>query len=704
MHLPFVNIATDTALPASVLLEQILNTCGFWTYLEEKRQLQQLTREEFIILIKPDLEIFEAGSITGTNPLLVEHLISLLNDLGYTNCKVAGSDGDACNWLDNREVAVLADLAGYHYVTETGVSYDVINLSEQLEEGGFDSSGVLAGSLLSAHWQNAHFRILFCKNKTDEEFYYSLCLKNLIDILPLRAKDYHYYFKHQPEELAHELYKRNQVHFCLMDAFISNHGIQGSRHQKALATHTIIAGSNPLLTDWVAALKMGLDPYCSSINGYVLRKEGLPKKYSINGNIDIYKGWKNVPKILAESVRSRNAQPVLRQLAKSWLQKTDAELFPFKNVADGQVNRIITSFLKDIDEHPLSYMALVALNYMLTGVNHFVNGWNVLFDKERIFRRTTSIGFEINEYSKDDFEELENYINPFAQIVTHTTPDSNGLKWRYIDDSIVFEFSRTLPYDYQSFVSRVDIAQSVQYMFDNIGGKRVPVKTNNEGKVIYQAERDIYLPQPNWMVVFGGRPIDVCKIEVIRYKAKQQTICWKTVKSLNDSADFDDGLVTFSPVKKGITEIKIVARQKFALPLFWQVFDIDYVPKVKDALVSDSYIRFFSRTIANFEAVYEGRSPYIGRIIDESWGENDKYSSPLQADHFQNIFKALSGTVEKWIKRKNNGVNTNYIDENGYRHFNGSATDDVNPGEEIRSFVTDVSKAIQKDILYLTKP
>jgi hypothetical protein len=424
-------------------------------------------------------------------------------------------------------------------------------------------------------------------------------------------------------------------------------------------------------------------------------------KYKINGDLISYENWQNVPKILAESTQARNKNPVIRQLSSAWLQQVDTEIFPFKNVADAQINKFLSPVIKNIDTHPLAYSALVALNYALGGIQQFIEGWQTLYDKEKIYRQNTELGFDINEYSPPDFEAIENYILPLAQLVTATSPDANGIKWRYIDSSVLFEYARTLPYDYKFFISRVDIAQAVQYMFDNIGGARIPVKTDGKQNVLYQAERDIYLPQPNWMVLFGGKPIDVCKIEVIRYTANSQTILWRTVKSINQSAEFDDGLVSFTAKQKGITEIKIVARQKFALPLFWQVFNMDYLPAMKDALVSDSYMRFFTRTIANFEAACEGRNPRLGKTADPSWGENNEVNHPLEAEQFKNLFAVFSGLAEKFIKQK--GIlkkASSYKDEDGYMHFDGNKNE--NDQGIVKSFVTDVTQAIQKDIKYIT--
>ncbi|MEO8763371.1 MAG: DUF362 domain-containing protein [Ginsengibacter sp.] len=701
---PTVTICTDNEAGINSLLEQTLMQSGLWKAIESKRKTTNLSKADFNILVKPDLGFYELNATTGTSTALIECLVTLLAKNGYTNITIGDGEQASGSWLENRDLLVLADLAGYTYQTQEGISYVIESLSENLEDADFDKTSVLKDEQLSSYWLHANFRIVFTKNTTDEEFYYSLCLKSLVDILPQRAKHFHYYFRMKPEEVAAALLQRNEIDFCIVDAYESNHGMQGTRHGKNLLTHTFIAGDNVLLTDWVAALKMGLDPYCSSINSYSLKKAGLPSKYTINGDLSLYENWQNVPKLLAESTQARNKNPVIRRLSTAWLQQVDTDIFPFKNVADAQINKFLSPITKDIDTHPLAYSALVALNYALGGIQQFIEGWQTMYDKDKIYRVQTDLGFDVDEYKASDFEAIENYILPLAQLVAYTPPDANGIKWRYIDGSVLFEYARTVPYDFEFFISKVDIAQAVQYMFDNIGGARVSVSTGQNGQVICQAERDIYLPQPNWMVMFGGKPIDVCKIEIIRYETTSQAILWRTVKSLNQSAEFDDGLVSFSAKQKGITEIKIVARQKFTLPIFWQVFNMDYVPAMKDALVSDSYLRFFTRTMANFEAACEGRNPRLGKTADPLWGENGTGNHPLDAEQFKNLFAVFSGIAEKFIGKQNSLTKnvSSYTDEKGYMHFAGNISQPGNPADVVRSFVTDVSAAIQKDVKYIT--
>ena len=66
-----------------------------------------------------------------------------------------------------------------------------------------------------------------------------------------------------------------------------------------------------------------------------------------------------------------------------------------------------------------------------------------------------------------------------------------------------------------------------------------------------QAERNIYLPQPNYLVLYQGKPIDVSKLEVVEYAADRHRLYWKTVLSENGSATYDDGIATFERTSDG---------------------------------------------------------------------------------------------------------------------------------------------------------
>ena len=290
---------------------------------------------------------------------------------------------------------------------------------------------------------------------------------------------------------------------------------------------------------------------------------------------------------------------------------------------------------------------------------------------------------------------------------------------------MLFEFSRLIHAPFKDFVARVDISKAVQSMNDYIGGACVPIKRDRTGRIIYQAERNIYLPQPNWMVLFGGKVIDVGKLEYVQYNQREHKISWRTLKSNNDSAQFDDGIVTFARENGDQTRVTIVARQKFTLPLFWQAVNMDMNPKIKDFLVVDAYSRYFTQTIANFEAQYQGRECRIGKPWNLDEGESDS-GPPLNleaiietlamlSNALQKNFGGLSGALRALgLTRKNGGREPIKVDEDGFRHFKGvaaiplrraqptGATNLLNMLSKVRGeaggFFKDLAEAMQKDL------
>ena len=72
-----------------------------------------------------------------------------------------------------------------------------------------------------------------------------------------------------------------------------------------------------------------------------------------------------------------------------------------------------------------------------------------------------------------------------------------------------------------------------------------------------QAERNIYLPQPNYLVLYQGKPIDVSKLEVVEYAADAIGCFGRPSRSENGSATYDDGIATFERTPEG-TRVTIV--------------------------------------------------------------------------------------------------------------------------------------------------
>jgi hypothetical protein len=288
---------------------------------------------------------------------------------------------------------------------------------------------------------------------------------------------------------------------------------------------------------------------------------------------------------------------------------------------------------------------------------------------------------------------------------------SDELRWRYVEQAIVFHYTKLLPIDYDTFVRKVDIACTIQFMNDYLGGVLVPLQHDDQQRPIRQAERNIYLPQPNYIVLYQGKPIDVSKLEVVEYAADQQRLYWKTIASENASATYDDGIATFSREAAG-TRVTIVGRQQFALPLFWQVFDLDLVPDIKASLATHAYQTFFDRTMANFEALVEGRDIRIGKPTDEP--------SPLPLEQLMPLLEKIGEVamplVQKIMQTPGGAPNDprRWIDVDGFTHNEPMAATQPSMAEpstatdlwvaEIARFVEGFRNAAERDLLHASDP
>ncbi len=667
------------------LLEEALKKSGFWFALEEALFRSRVDKDQFLIVIKPDFQAFELPGSTATDPQLVECLIDHLHERGYPQVIVAESRNSFDIWLENRDVQILADMLGYRYVTPGGNPYHIIDLAEDLVPGPFPPTSLLHGTQLPRKWCEAGFRIIFAKNQTDDEQAYRLCLDNLLSILPLRDKDYHYKLRFKQHEVLSELLNHTTVDFALIDAYVSNHGNAGSHAARPIETCTIIAGQNLLVTDHAAALKMGLDPLTSPIHALALKTIGLPQPYRIDGDLTPYTHWINVQPLMLESVRYRQQWPELSQVLPPLLQMIDQESFPFKDPVMAQLNRVVSRYPSRLDDNPTVFWGFLFLNNLLGLVHQELTALQVIHWKDQLWHQDAPLNIPLEAYNIGEYEAIPEYLEPLEQRTQALLPDENGLRWTFHEDgSVLFEFSRIIPVDYDDFVNRVDISRSIQFMNDYIGGRAIPIQQDTQGRVTHQAERNIYLPQPNYLVFYQGRNIDVSKLEFIRYQDHEQKMFWKTVKSENGSARYDDGSIRFFRRDNGDTMVSIFGRQQFTLPLFWQIINLDNFPALKHVLFTHAYTTFFSNTMSNFEAVYEGRDVRIGKAWDSQAGEADGMSAATALstrigkvlDSFQDILQeahvSKSGVLANLFSTHT--PQPEYIDEDGFSHFKKDAT------------------------------
>ncbi len=429
---------------------------------------------------------------------------------------------------------------------------------------------------------------------------------------------------------------------------------------------------------------MGGDLRESPLYARAMREIGLPQPHRIDGDLTPYRGWINVHPLLADSARRRERWAEASQLLHPWMQSVDQQLFPLKDPLNGQINQRVSRYLSGIDDNPTVFWSVVALNYLIAWCYQVAENYQVMYWKERLMHREVPLNISPDAYPLSDYESIAAYLAPLEQRVLKLTADESSLRWCYHQDgSILFEFSRTLPVDYDAFVSRVDITRSIQFMNDYIGGLIVPQQHDSEGRTTHQIERNLYLPQPNYLALFQGEEIDVTKLEHIHYEQDQQQIFWKTVLSENGSATYDDGSVQFRRTQAGETHISIFGRQQFTLPLFWQVVDLDRYPILKNFLVTHAYTVFFTNTMANFEAVNEGREVRVGRAWNPRAGEaDDALDQQSLSTQLIDVVTRVQAFASENLPGKGETLLSQlftaykpapaYIDDDGFCHFQAS--------------------------------
>ena len=645
-------------------LDRALDRIG----LRERLAAGIATRDAFAVVVVPALDAFAADSPALADPRLVEHLIDALFDLGAARVDIGSTRDSSALWLDNRDPFIVADLLGYRYETPKGRAYDVIDLAEDLVEDAFPGPGPLAGTPLSRAWLEADLRVVVAANRTDEDDGYALCLSTLLSVLPLTDKDHHYRRRRDPGEVVAALLGRAPVALAVIEAGVSAHGPGGGRAPAAIATATIVAATDPVLADHHGAVLMGLDPFVSRTAAPSLAGSGLLEGVVTTGALDPYPGWINVDPLLVASVKARRRSGAIDRSVRPLLQRVDRDLFPFSHPANDRVNAVAAPLFDGAD----GGRPLALLNHWLAQLGAAQRAWATHYGKDSLSRIDAPVNIDPASVPASAFDAIAGELLPLTELLRGIPPDPTGLRWRMHGGAVLFDGVRRYPMPFAAFVRAVEIRRTIQHMNDYIGGSAVTVGNDATGRVIRQIERNLYLPQPNYTILFGGEIIDVTKIEAIDYADRRQRMAWKTVRSANDSAIADDGIVTFEALGDD-TLVTIWGKQLFRLPPLLAAIDLDLFPALKHALVTDAYRRFFRRTFANLEAVAEGRDVRIGR----AWPEADE---PLPVERLTEVLTAIGQGGDHdllaWGKALANRAGAEpeplRTDDDGFRHFQGA--------------------------------
>jgi uncharacterized protein (DUF362 family) len=605
-----VAIVEDAGLSPAARLEAALDRAGFWGEMGAPRGGGRA-------LVLLDLSHFESAAPVVVPVDLVEHLVELLVAHGWSQVALASSADSSSTWAENRGVAVLADLLGYRYSTAQGVPYDILDLGEEVVDGGFPPGSALAGGGLARAWLESDLRVVLAKCRTDQRDRFALCADTLLLALPLADKDHFYRSCIDPAAALALLVERAPPHFAIVDACGSAHGSGGRQAPAAIATSAVLAGADLLAVDCAAAVKMGADPFDSALLAGLCSRLGRPRVGDVSGDLRPFPGFVLPDLALVAATRQRDGAPGVGRLLAPWLQRSDVALFPFKHPLDAQINPRLVRAFADVDESPSARAGLLALCQWLVALARAVDAYRTNSDKDAVVRRVAPISPETIACGVEEYRAMERELLDLAAWLEAQGEQRRSLRWRTLERAVVFEYVREFPVAFDEFARRVEIGRTIQLMADYLGGTLLPVERDEAGRPVRQVERNLYLPQPNYLAYWDAQPIDVSKIESVHYEAGRHRMFWKTIKSENGSATFDDGIVTFEGLEGGAaTRVTFFGRQLFTLPPLLALANLEQVPELRAPLVDHAYQSFFFRTCANFDALLEGRDIAVGRAVD----------------------------------------------------------------------------------------
>jgi len=593
------------------LLNAALEKAQFENLLETSRSKSQKSKTEFFIVIKPNLSMFFKERVTVTDPELVEHLIDLLHDIGYTHVALGEAQNTFFKWLKNREIPNIAKAVGYKFTTPKGRKYQIHDLARDGIPYDFAPEYSLSGVPVSKVWQEADFRINFAKNKTHEEYFYTLCLKNLLGAIPLDDKHLHFHSRLKVWDVCLELNEELPVDFNIIDAYLSNHGNVGSQVLNAIETWTIIAGHNGILVDWVGAIKMGIDPYLSPLNSKALKQIGLPENYEVMGSLTPYEGWRNVHPLISDSFFRLDEAEAITRIFWPASFIVDEKLFPWKKKLHKLINAIVSPFWARVDRNSIFLWLIIYMNYFFVWIFFIKRAWRTLINRKQLRRKELPINVVQNQFKEHDYDGLPAFMRPLEEII-NSIPTEKGSCHTFVDGAILHYLERDVDFLFGEFVSKVDICKAVSYMNDYIGGRTVLIKSDSKGRCIHQLERTVFLSQPNGFVLFDGNNIDVTKVELIEYREGFQKLIWRTVFSDNNSAIYDDGTVIFEQLNDR-TRIRVMIHQHFVNPPILNWIQLNYFPSLRRLFMVRAFRRFFEKTIDNYCSVAEGKYEAIGK-------------------------------------------------------------------------------------------
>ncbi|NYG06657.1 hypothetical protein BJ986_001144 [Phycicoccus badiiscoriae] len=601
---------------------------------------------------------------TPASAAVVHAVVDLLHEAGCQPVAVGSSLHAYDRDRGHHSVAELARLAGLLGRTPRGRSYEVVDLGAELVPAPVPEASVLSGHQVSRRWAEAGSRVVVGRAVTDLVHGYAACLATLSGAAPEVAGA-------DPADVATDLLRHLPPTLAVVDALSASVGPDGARLPKTIDSRALVVATEVLAADSACAALLGLDRSASGLVQRAILDHGTPDGRT-DGLLAPLDGAHAAHPLARAAARSVAAEPRLARVLSAAIGGPDEGATSADPVL-ASVRGVVTPLVGAADD-PVGHLPLATFLGSVATLRQGALAWATGVDKATVDRREVPLGFDPAAYPDEAFDGLPAWVEPFGALLEGVAENADGMRWRLVDGATVFEVGREIRADFDEFVARVDVAVGISLMADYVGGRRVvlPGPTGASGTPAgpgrttsaRQAERNLYLPQPNYLAAWGGEPIDVCKLELVERSADRHQLTWRTVHSPNGSAEFDDGSLTFSRKPSGTLAV-VRGRQLFALPAAWAGVDLAALPELRNPLLEEAYRRFFTTTFDNLEACFEGREFRIGRPPMDP-------TEPLLTQSLE----LLLGAFSQWIgdpadPRGPASATQDQVDAHGFRHVRG---------------------------------
>ncbi|WP_327734200.1 hypothetical protein OG749_10215 [Streptomyces nojiriensis] len=220
-----------------------------------------------------------------------------------------------------------------------------------------------------------------------------------------------------------------------------------------------------------------------------------------------------------------------------------------------------------------------------------------------------ALGIDPSAVQPAEYEAIAGHLAPLDALIDAAPATSDGMRWRHLDETVLFSCARAVAVTFEEFTTRVDIARVISMTSGYLGGRTAVAERDRVGRAARQVERSVNRAQPAYLALSGAPVLDVCKAETIDYRPDEQVLRWRQVHSPNGSALQDDGSVSFARTDLGTTLVTVRAYQHIALPALWQAVSPVLWPVVRRTLVEDAYRRSFTHMLDTIEARARGTEP-----------------------------------------------------------------------------------------------